>query len=77
MPSQKEISIMNNKSNAVVIEDVDFKGSVSYYVSFDFFDEELNEVVKCKSAMLPKSQAEDMADSINNPVDVQFANDLF
>lgn len=68
---------MDNKSNAVMIECVDFRGSVSYFVEFDFFDEELNETVKCKSAMLPKSQAEDMAGSINNPVDVEFADELF
>ena len=69
--------IMYNSSNAVVIEEVDFKGVVSYYVSFDFYDEELNEVVECKSAMLPKSQAVDMAHGINNPADTQFANELF
>jgi hypothetical protein len=68
---------MDNKSNAVVIKCVDFRGSVSYFVEFDFFDEELNEVVRCKSAMLPESQAKDMAESINSPVDVESADLLF
>ena len=63
---------MNNKSNAVVMEGVTHNGSTYHYVEYDFFDEDMNETVKCKSAIMARSQAEAFAEDINNPSDDDF-----